>query len=101
MQGIISMIGTKTKLEITQQAPKDGQTTIGDINIRGGISLLVPEADKEKNEKAEIKLHARGGGEGGFKIQYDSAIVEAAIERLRGKLSVTNSLLQIISWEEI
>jgi len=100
MQGFISMIGTKTKLEIKQEAGKDGGDA-GDINIRGGISLLVPETENAKNEKAEIKLHARGGGEADFKIQYDSVIIKEALERLRGKLDVPDHLLQVISWEEI
>jgi len=101
MQGFISMMGTKTKLEIKQEKAKVEGDPVGDINIRGGISLLVPEVEKEKKEKAEIKLHARGGGEGDFKIQYDSVIVEAAVKRLQSKLSNITKLLQVITWEEI
>jgi len=101
MEGFISMVGTKTKLEIKQEPPKIEGGVVGDINIRGGISLMVPEAEKEKNEKAEIKLHARGGNEADFKIQYDSAVVNAAVERIRGNIGVPTASLQAISWEEI
>ena len=57
--------------------------------------------ENTKNEKAEITLHARGGGEADFKIQYDSAIVNASLEELRSKLDLPDSLLQVISWQEV
>jgi hypothetical protein len=96
LEGFITMSGTKTKLDISQQAPHFGKS---DIRIEGGICLLVPEAENEKNEKAEIKLHARGGGEGDFVIQYNSDIVKAAVKRLGKRLGLPPKYT-ILSWQE-
>jgi hypothetical protein len=96
IEGFITMSGTKTKLDIFQQAPHFGNA---DIRINGGICLLVPEAEKNKNEKAEIKLHARGGGEGDFVIQYNSDIVKAAVKRI-GNLLDLPPKHTVVSWQE-
>jgi hypothetical protein len=96
IEGFITLSGTKTKLDIFQQAPHFGNA---DIRIDGGICLLVPEAEKNKNEKAEINLHARGGGEGDFVIQYNSDIVKAAVKRL-GKLLDLPPKHTVVSWQE-
>ncbi len=96
IEGFITMCGTKTKLDISQQAPHFGKS---DIRIEGGICLVVPEAENEKKEKAEIKLHARGGGEGDFVIQYNSDIVKAAAKRI-GKLLDLPPKHTVVSWQE-
>jgi hypothetical protein len=95
IEGLITMSGTKTKLDIHQHAPKNGEN---DIRIEGGICLLVPEAEKKKTEKAEIKLHARGGGEGDFVIQYNSEIVKAAVKRLSQKVGLPGKF-SVVSWQ--
>ena len=96
IEGFITLSGTKTKLDISQQAPHFGKN---DIRIEGGICLVVPEVEKEKKEKAEIKLHARGGGEGDFVIQYNSDIVKAAAKRLGKKLDLPPKHT-VVSWQE-
>ena len=96
IEGFITMCGTKIKLDIFQQAPHFGKN---DIRIEGGICLLVPEAKKEKKEKAEIMLHARGGGEGDFVIQYNSDIVKAAVKRLGQKVGLPPKY-NVVSWQE-
>ncbi len=95
IEGLITMSGTKTKLDIHQHAPKNGEN---DIRIEGGICLLVPDAGKKKKEKAEIKLHARGGGEGDFVIQYNSEIVKAAVKRLSQKVGLPGKF-SVVSWQ--
>ena len=95
IEGLITMSGTKIKLDIHQHAPKNGEN---DIRIEGGICLLVPEAENEKKEKAEIKLHARGGGEGDFVIQYNSEIVKAAVKRLSQKVNLPGKF-NVVSWQ--
>lgn len=98
IEGFITMTGTKSKLDIHQHHHKDADS---DIKIEGGICILVPEADKKKKEKAEIKLRAHGGGEGSLEIQYNSDIVDAAIQRLTGKLDLPDRLLNVTSWQEL
>lgn len=96
IEGFITMCGTKIKLDIHQQAPHFGKSN---IRIEGGICLLVPETEKKKKEKAEIKLHARGGGEGDFVIQYNSDIVKAAVKRLSQKVGLPGKF-SVVSWQE-
>ena len=96
MEGFITMCGTKSKLDIHQHEPKDGENC--DIKIEGGICIIVPGSEKVKKEKADIKLHPRGGGEGDFVIQYNSDIIEAALQRLRNKVDLP---YRILSWQEL
>ncbi|NOR54465.1 MAG: hypothetical protein GQ536_10335 [Candidatus Aminicenantes bacterium] len=118
IDGFINMIGTKTKIDIHQKHKKGGKSgewllnDDSDIIIKGGISLMVPDAAKDKNEKAEIKIHAHKmpnedilvegemeNWEGKIEIRYNSDIVRAAIKRFANKIGLFDRFT-ILSWQE-
>jgi hypothetical protein len=109
IQGMIILIGTKTKLEIRQKHHKEGkagkwlENDDSDLLIQGGISIMVPKADKGTGY-AEIKIHdhkASGDDEweGSINILYDSSIVRAAVKRFAAKLNLDEKYT-ILSWQE-
>ncbi len=118
IDGFINMIGTKTKLDIHQKHKKGGKhgewldNDDSDIIIKGGISLMVPDAAKDKKEKAEIKIHDHKTNEevliegemenweGRIEIRYNSDIVRAAIKRFADKIGLFDRFT-ILSWQEI
>ncbi len=109
MEGMVSLIGTKTKLEIRQKHIKGGKTgewidnDDSDLLIQGGISIIVPEAGKGTG-KAEIKIHDHKNTgddlwEGSFQILYDSSIIEAAVKRFARTIGL-HDRFSIVSWQE-
>ena len=109
IQGMISLIGTKTKLEIRQKHHKEGkggkwlENDDSDLLIQGGISIMVPKADKGTGY-AEIKIHDHKTSgddewEGSINILYDSSIVRAAVKRFAAKLNLDEKYT-ILSWQE-
>jgi len=116
IDGFINMIGTKTKIDIHQKhktgGPKDAWllNDDSDILIKGGISLMVPDAAKDKKEKAEIKIHSHidleipeedmENWEGRIEIRYNSDIIRAAIKRFADKIGLFDRFT-ILSWQEM
>jgi len=116
IDGFINMIGTKTKIDLHQKHKKGGHSgewldnDDSDIIIRGGISLMVPDAAKDKKEKAEIKIHDHKAvelpdgemenWEGKIEIRYNSDIVRAAIKRFANKIGLFDRFT-ILSWQEM
>jgi hypothetical protein len=118
IDGFINMIGTKTKIDIHQKHKKGGKhgewldNDDSDIIIKGGISLMVPDAAKEKMQKAEIKIHDHKTNEevliegemenweGRIEIRYNSDIVRAAIKRFANKIGLFDRFT-ILSWQEM
>ncbi len=113
IEGMITLYGNKTKLELRQKHKSGGKSgewqenDDSDIRIVGGISLMVPDASKESTkQKAEIKIHdhkVKGeevpDWEGSIEILYNSDIVGAAVKRLAEKLGLTKKFT-IVSWQE-
>ena len=109
IEGMISLIGNKTKLDLHQKHKihgKEGawlENDDSDIEIKGGISLMVPDASKEStDQKAEIKIHAHEETldeywEGMIEIRYDSDIVRAATKRFAKKLGLVGRF-RVVSW---
>ena len=118
IDGFINMIGTKTKIDIHQKHKKGGKhgewldNDDSDIIIKGGIALMVPDAEKEGKEKAEIKIHDHKTNdevliegemenwEGKIEIRYNSDIVRAAIKRFANKIGIFDRFT-ILSWQEM
>jgi hypothetical protein len=115
IDGFVNMIGTKTKIDIHQKHYKGGASgewllnNDSDILIKGGICLMVPDAAKDKKEKAEIKIHDHTdieledgemeNWEGRIEIRYNSDIVRAAIKRFADKIGLFDRFT-ILSWQE-
>ena len=109
IEGMISLIGNKTKLDLHQKYKihgKEGawlENDDSDIKIKGGISLLVSDASKEStDQKAEIKIHAHEQivdeyWEGMIEIIYDSDIVRAATKRFAKNLGLVGRF-HVVSW---
>jgi hypothetical protein len=106
---MISLIGTKTKLEIRQKHHKKGkegkwlENDDSDFLIQGGISIMVPKADKGTGY-AEIKIHDHKTSgddewEGSINILYDSSIIEAAVKRFAKKLGLVRRF-RVVSWQQ-
>ncbi|NOR52629.1 MAG: hypothetical protein GQ536_00860, partial [Candidatus Aminicenantes bacterium] len=113
IEGMITLYGNKTKLDIHQKHIKGGKhgdwlnNNDSDIRIVGGISIMVPDASKEgTQQKAEIKIHdhkVKDGEvpdwEGSIEILYNSDVVGAAVKRLAEKLDLIERYT-IVSWQE-
>lgn len=113
IEGMITLYGNKTKLDLHQKHKSGGKhgdwqnNDDSDIRIVGGISLMVPDASKEgTTQKAEIKIHdhkVKGDEvsqwEGMIEILYDSDVVSAAVKRLAEKLNLFERYT-IVSWQE-
>jgi hypothetical protein len=113
IQGMISLIGTKTKLEIRQKHKKGKEqgevenatwldNNDSDFLIQGGISIMVPEADKGTG-KADIKIHDHKTSgddewEGSINILYDSSIIKAAVKRMAKAMGMFGRY-SIVSWQ--
>ncbi len=114
IEGMITLYGNKTKLDLHQKHKSGGKTgdwlnnDDSDIRIIGGISLMVPDASTaETKQKAEIKIHdhkVKGdevyNWEGMIEILYDSSVVRAAVKRFASKLGLSEKYT-ILSWQEI
>jgi hypothetical protein len=113
IEGMITLYGNKTKLDLHQKHKSGGkhgdwqENDDSDIRIVGGISLIVPDASKEgTSQKAEIKIHdhkVKGDEvpdwEGSIEILYDSDVVSAAVKRLAEKLGLFERYT-IVFWQE-
>jgi hypothetical protein len=113
IEGMITLYGNKTKLDLHQKHKSGGANgewlanDDSDIRIVGGISLMVPDASKPgTKQKAEISIHdhkVKGdevfNWEGMIEILYDSSVVRAAVKRFAAKLDLTERY-SILSWQE-
>jgi len=113
IEGMITLYGDKTKLDLHQKHKLGGKAGAwlenddSDIRIVGGISVMVPDASKpQTKQKAEIKIHdhkVKGdevrNWEGMIEILYDSDVVRAAVKRLASKLGLSEKYT-LLSWQE-
>ena len=113
IEGMITLYGNKTKLDIHQKHKSGGkhgdwlENNDSDVRIMGGISLMVPDASKEgTSQKAEIKIHDHKvkdnevpDWEGSIEILYNSDVIGAAVKRLAEKLDLFERY-SIVSWQE-
>ena len=114
IEGMITLYGNKTKLDLHQKHKSGGKNgewlnnDDSDIRIVGGISLMVPDASTESTkQKAEISIHdhkVKGdevyNWEGMIEILYDSSVVRAAVKRFAAKLNLFERY-SILSWQEM